>query len=53
MVCTKDVEQEVSYPVKVFTLQELAITLRGNADKMPVYFNMQFNYTIRQLKTFK
>lgn len=39
MVCTNDVEQ-----------QELAITLQGNADKMPVHFNIQFNYTIRQQK---
>jgi hypothetical protein len=31
--------------VKVFKLQEVTITLGGNAEEMPVYFNMPSSYT--------
>jgi hypothetical protein len=34
-----------SLTVKVFTLQELTITLWGNANEMPVYSGIPSNYT--------
>jgi hypothetical protein len=30
-------------------LQEVTITLRGNVDKIPVYFDMPSNYTINNV----
>jgi hypothetical protein len=44
-MCTYDAKEHVFFTAKVFTLQELTITLWGYASEMAVYFKMQFNYT--------
>jgi hypothetical protein len=45
MVGTNGIEEQFSFTAYVFTLQEVTITLWGNADEMPLYFNMPSNYT--------
>jgi hypothetical protein len=37
------------FTAKVFILKEITVTLRDNADEMPVYINMPSNYTINNL----
>jgi hypothetical protein len=49
MLCTNDVEEQVFFTVKVFTLQNVTITLLGNANEMGVYFYMPTNYTINDV----
>jgi hypothetical protein len=39
-------EKHVFYTAKVFTLQEVGITLQGNANEMSLYFSMLSSYTI-------
>jgi hypothetical protein len=40
-----DTEKHVFFTAKNFTLKEM-ITLQDNTNKIQVYFNMPFNYTI-------
>jgi hypothetical protein len=44
-VCINDTEEQVFFIAKVFTSQEITITLQGNVNEMSVYFDMQSNYT--------
>lgn len=46
MLCVKDTEEQVFSSTKVFTLQEVIVTHRDNAEERPVYFDMPCNYTI-------
>jgi hypothetical protein len=44
--CFNDTGEHIFFIAKVFTLQELTITLRDNVNEMPVYFSMPSCYTI-------
>jgi hypothetical protein len=41
---TNNAKDRVFFTAKNFTLQEVTITLRGNAAEKPVYFDMLPNY---------
>jgi hypothetical protein len=46
LVCTNDMEEEVLFGAKAFTLQWVTIILRGTVDEVPAYLNMPSIYTI-------
>jgi hypothetical protein len=46
MASTNNAKDRVLFTAKNFTLQEVTIALRGNADERPVYFDMLPNYII-------
>jgi hypothetical protein len=48
-VYTNDVEEQVLFIVKVFTLQGVAIALQDNVSEMTVYFNMSSHYIINEV----
>jgi hypothetical protein len=49
VVCTNDVEEQVCFIAKDFTLQEVTITVGCRISEMPAYFNMPFNYTTNNI----
>jgi hypothetical protein len=51
MVDINDAEKQVSFTAKDFTLLKVTITLQGNVDETPVYFNITANYTITDVRT--
>jgi hypothetical protein len=50
-VCTNDAEEQVFFTAKNLTLQDVTITLLGNADEASMYFDVSSNYTIIDVHT--
>jgi hypothetical protein len=45
-MCKNNTEKQVFLTAKNFILKEMNIALQDNTNKINVYFNMSFNYTV-------
>jgi hypothetical protein len=49
VVCTNNMEEQVFFTAKDFTLHEVTITVQGNDSEMPAYFDVPCSYTINDV----